>query len=32
MKQSRFTDAQIIGILTEQESGAPTSGSDASTL
>jgi putative transposase len=24
MKQSRFTEAQIIGILTEQESGSPT--------
>ena len=25
MKQSRFTEAQIIGILKEQESGTPTS-------
>ena len=24
MKQSRFTEAQIIGILKEQESGSPT--------
>ena len=25
MKQSRFTEVQIIGILKEQESGSPTS-------
>ena len=24
MRQSRFTEAQIIGILKEQESGSPT--------